>query len=213
MKEKVLIHIGYHKTGTTWFQNELFVSGNPIFEPFSLGSKGHSSLVYYYIWTMESTQDKGYMLSPFDFNFDLINEKICEIKNKKFFDTKIPVFSSERLSGLPYAGGYDSKTIALRLKKTLPDSKIFIVIREQQSMILSTYLQYLTEGGIRSLKNFLNIKYDGRMPSFSPFIFDYRHLIIEYINLFGRENVLVLPYEMFKNEKEFFFTKLSEFIN
>ena len=43
MIEDLLIHIGYHKTGTTWLQNELFIHENPVFEPFSLESRGHST--------------------------------------------------------------------------------------------------------------------------------------------------------------------------
>ena len=47
--DNTLIHIGYHKTATTWLQKKLFISGNEFFEPISNQPKGQSSLSKHFI--------------------------------------------------------------------------------------------------------------------------------------------------------------------
>lgn len=206
--DNLLIHIGYHKTGTTWLQDILFTTENNIFEPMSKTSKGHSSLANHFIY-----DDEHYCLSPFDINEERIKKEIeiiKKIKQKK--EQKYFVISHERLSGNPHSGGFDAKKIAYMLKRTFPNAKIFIVIREQMSFILSNYFQYLSIGGTYSLNKYLNTKYDGKRPFFSPSHIKYFPLINEYYNLFGKNNVLVLPYEMFRHEPLLFIEKIGNFV-
>ena len=206
-----LIHIGYHKTGSTWLQQELFVRGHSVFEPFSFTDLGHSTLAKHFILGPE-----GYLLSPFDDNCIEINKQI-ELIKRKFPDvshvSKIPVLSSERLSGNPNCSGFDSKSIAKRLRKIFSSAKILIVIREQTSFLLSNYFQYLSDGGIHGLKKYLSIHYDGRRPYFSPNYIDYLPLIKYYSHLFGKENVTVLPFEMFRDEPDKFIHHLGSALN
>ena len=207
--DNVLIHIGYHKTGTTWLQNMLFTTENNVFEPISKTRKGHSSLARHFVY-----DDERYCLSPFDLNQARIQKEIENVKRSKHkFEQKIPVISHERLSGNPHSGGFDAKKIASMLKKTFPNARILIVIREQKSFILSNYFQYLSIGGAYSLNKYLNTKYDGRRPLFSPSHIKYLPLINEYYNLFGMNNVLVLPYEMFRDEPLLFIARIGDFLN
>jgi hypothetical protein len=208
-----LIHIGYHKTGTTWLQNQLFISNNDVFEPLSLNSCGHSSIARHFVWETDNNNKRIYMLSPFDMNEKVIQSKLEEIQKKKDFTQKIPVISSERLSGNPHASGFDSSIIAQRLKNAFPHATILIIIRNQKDIYLSNYIQYLKVGGVHSLTKYLNIKYDGKRPGFSPHYFDYLMLVEEYFKLFGKDNVKVLPYEMFKKSPKLFFNQLGFFLN
>jgi len=207
--DNLLIHIGYHKTATTWLQKRLFISKNRVFEPVSKNDIGHSTLTEYFIY-----DDEGYLLSPFDYNEVRIQNEVEVIKSSKNkFESKIPVISHERLSGDPHSGGFDAKKIALMLKKYFPESKILIIIREQKSFILSNYFQYLSMGGTNSLEKYLNTKYDGIRPFFTPNHIKYLPLITEYYNLYGEENVLVLPYEMFRDKPSLFIDNFSRFLN
>ena len=192
MLDNVLIHIGYHKTGSTWLQQELFTSESDIFEPLSKKHKGHNTFTEYFY-----KNNEGYLLSPFDDNYTIIQKEIKYILNLpgKDFRNKIPVISSERLSGNPHSSGFDSRIIAKRLKKTFPNAKILIVIREQKSFLLSNYFQYIFAGGINSLRKYLTTKYDGRRPFFSPCHINYLPLVKEYHKLFGKENVIVVATE------------------
>ncbi|MCB9205230.1 MAG: sulfotransferase domain-containing protein [Flavobacteriales bacterium] len=204
----LLIHIGYHKTGTTWLQNELFVSGNNVFEPLSNNASRHSTVAQHFIQA-----DDGVLLSSFDQNTaKVLSEANLIIKEVDRFAGKVPVISHERLSGNPHASGFDSKLVAHRIHKAFPRAKIFIVIREQRSFILSSYFQYLSIGGTDSLIKYLNSRYDGRRPHFSGKHVDYLPLVKEYLELFGNEKVLVLPYEQFKENPTAFMNRLGNFV-
>lgn len=207
--DNLLIHIGYHKTATTWLQQHLFTSDNPFFEPVSKTKRGHSTLARHFIY-----DDESYLLSPFEDNEVSIKNELEALKKAKGeFGAKIPIISHERLSGNPHSGGFDAQKIALRLKNTFPGAKILIVIREQRSFLLSNYFQYLSIGGTHSLEKYLSVRYDGKRPCFSPHHIEYLPLIKAYLDLYGAENVLVLPYEMFRNQPLLFLSRLSEFLD
>jgi len=205
----VLVHIGYHKTGTSWLQKYLFTRGNSVFEPLSAHATGHSTLARLFY-----RNQAGQPLSPFETNQDCIEAEITRLSAEPECDFvhKIPVISDERLSGNPHSGGFDSRLIADRIHNVLPDAKIMIMIREQADICLSNYFQYLRVGGIDSLSRYLHRKYDGRRPGFTLEHFRYLPLVQYYQNLFGPDNVLVLPYEMFKQEGQLFAERLSQFV-
>ena len=208
--KKILVHIGLHKTGTSWLQHELFISQNEVFEPMyeTKPYNGLSTLAEDFIFD----QNKN-LLNSFDSNTEVIKNSLQSILNLKHNCDKIFVMSHERLSGYPSSSAFDSSIIARRIKTVFPDGKIFIVIREQVSCILSNYFQYLQEGGTKDITAYLNTKYDGRTPGFSENYFKYHHLIKYYQKLFGKEHVLVLSYEMFRSDKVQFFKLLSAFTN
>ena len=198
----VLIHIGYHKTGTSWLQQKSFSKTSTVFQSLS-PRNGNRSFAKDFIW-----DENGYLLNPFDLNEKTILNHLNRIVDKKNEGDKIYVVSDERLSGSPHSSGFNSSVILNRIKNIFPDGKILIVIREQNSWLLSNYFQYLTAGGTQSLKKYLNTSYDGKRPGFSP-----NHLIQGYHEMFGQDNVLVLPYELFRSDKVVFFQKISKFLS
>lgn len=207
MKE-VLIHIGYHKTGTTWLQNEIFTSESDYFIPVSNNKRGQSTLARDFIFSTEE-----YLLNSFDDNELVIKHNLNSIIQTSSEDNgRIPVISYERLSGSPHSSGFDSSIIARRIKNAFPNAKILIVIREQDSWMLSNYFQYLSEGGTHGINKYLNTKYDGKRPGFSPGHIEYHFLIEDYQEKFGKENVLVLPYELLETNIFEFFYALGKFL-
>ena len=206
--ENILVHIGYHKTATSWLQSELFIDNNTVFQPLSKKPKGPSDLAVRF-----SRDQEDYFLSPFDLNTENILAGIEEIKVRPGFNQeKIPVLSHEMLSGSPHSGGFDAKNRAERIKNVFPEAKILIVIREQKSFVLSAYFEYLNQGGKLSLNKYLNRKFLIAKPYFSPSHIKYLPLIKEYRKLFGAENVLVLPYEMFRDAPLEFTGLLGNFV-
>lgn len=210
--KNVLIHIGYHKTASTWLQNHLFTSTHPSFEPLSEIDKptGFSTLAESFIY-----DNDGYLLNSFDDNEKCIKERLDNIINSKstLDNRSYFVMSHERLSGNPHSSGFDASVIANRLYNIFPKAKVLIIIREQTSWLVSNYFQYLSIGGTHSIKKYLNLKYDGKRPCFSPNHLKYHLLIDKYYEKFGQQNVLVLPYEMFSENKEAFFKEISDFLN
>lgn len=205
--QELLIHIGYQKTGTTWLQHELFTSSNSTFEPFSLKSKDRSSIFLDFIQGKD-----GYLLSSFVYNEEVIKREILKIlKQKHEMSDKKFVLSAERLCGNPFSSGFDAKVIADRLYHFFPNAKIFIVIREQKSYLVSTYFQYLSGHGVLGITNFFTSRYNG-IPYFSPNHANYLPLINYYHTLYSKDRVLVLPYELFKEDSEEFINRLGDFI-
>lgn len=191
-----LIHIGYHKTGTSWLQKFLFKSAAAgFFTPIPNGKL-----------SAEMAQVK-----PFDFDVNAYREHLAKDAFAITPPGLTPVFSAERLSGTAFYGGYDSKIHADRLRSVFDNGRILIVIREQLSMIGSIYNQTVKRSSSLTLDAFL-----GTRERLRPFIFDYNfyayhRLIIYYQALFGRENVLVLPYEFFLRQPANYLKAIIDF--
>lgn len=201
----LLIHIGLHKTGTTWLQETLFSSDSKNFIPLSPdGDPKYFGKLF--IWAQ-----KRNFLSPFEANEKEIRQELLGILDNLEIGEKIPVISHERLSGHPDSGRFDCKTIADRIKTNFPDAKILCIIREQRDIILSTYFQYLKMGGVDSLRKYTSRRNDARRPGFELSNYYYLDLVSYYFKLFSPKNVLVLPYEMFKEDLNLFLTHLGNF--
>jgi hypothetical protein len=164
-----LLHIGYHKTGTTWLQRHVFGDSGTGFSQMG----GAQRLI---------------AVNPFDFRPKWIRKQMGRKIGQAQAQGLVPVLSSERLSGEPHFGGYDSELIADRLAAVFPDARILVVVREQTSMFLSIYKEYIRRGGAASLRQYLAAPRDGYwMPQFRFEFLEYHRLITRYQELFGAE--------------------------
>jgi hypothetical protein len=193
---QLLIHIGYHKTGTTWLQTGIFQD-----EKTGFAAPWHSKQI----------RDHLVFPTQFEFSPQQTREAFLPGLQKAWERSIIPVLSDERLSGSPPSGGYDSALIAERLEKVFPEACILIVIREQQSAIYSIYQQYVRDGGSASLKSYLTPRNPAEIPQFRFSHLEYHHLIQHYFKLYGPSNVLVLPYEWLSKDSTKFVSKITEF--
>jgi hypothetical protein len=182
---RILLHIGYHKTATTWFQSELFSRPEFGFRPLSARILVHQAFCSPHPLAGSQESDIRQIVSE-------ANEATAA---GHYF-----VISHERLSGYPASGGFDSGLIAGRLKSCFPNARIFCLFREQRAMILSAWGQQVVDGGALSLGHFISPPepHVRRMPLFDPVMYRYSHLLRHYRDLFGAENVLFLPYEAFR---------------
>lgn len=193
-----LVHIGYHKTATTWLQHNLLDNRE-------LGFKRYIS--------KNEIRDK--IILPYGLDFDAASVKTwyqsIVDEDASGFEEKISVVSSERISGNPHSGGYDSKQNADRIAAVFPNARILIVIREPIAAIASCYLQYVKSGGVCSLKDYIEPTRDGLavMPLFNFEHFNYNKLINYYQSLFN--DVLVLHYEDFVKAPREFCSKITSF--
>ena len=203
-----LVHIGFHKTGSTWLQHVLFTPDSDCFFPLA---PDRSVDQRKYLGKRFVRDDDRYLLSSFELNTAAIQQAVEAVLEKNDPGDRVPVISYERLSGNPHAGSFDARIIADRIRAAFPDARIFIVIREQKDAILSTYFQYLKIGGIDSSRDYLTRSYDGRRPGFSPAAFSYIDLVDYYCGLFSPEHVLVLPYEMLRDSAAEFLRRLGDF--
>ena len=192
----LVFHIGFHKTASSWLQS-VFIpdAGNNIR---TIGGR------------FEPRRD---MVWPRAFEYDAaaVRAKYQPQLQTAASNNEVPIISDERFSGNPISGGYDTKEIADRISETFPDCRILIVIREQRSMLYSTYDQYVRRGGGSSIGNFLfpNARYV--VPPFRFEHFMYDKLIGYYMSLFSAEKVRVLPFELFRKQPESFLDQMLEF--
>ncbi|MCF8370171.1 MAG: sulfotransferase domain-containing protein [Bacteroidales bacterium] len=186
----MIAHIGYHKTGTTFLQNN----------------------IYPYIKGVDFI---GYAACDMIFK-DLINKspldydtcKTRTLLNDSIQSDRVQLFSLEGLVGsLFYNRGATQKSIADRLKD-LGFTKIIISIRNQPKLLESIYVQYIQEGGVAKPKRFFN----AQNKIFYWEYADYYSLIQYYFDLFGKENVLVLLQEELRTDEQESIDRLLSFI-
>lgn len=198
-----LIHLGYHKTATTWLQNGVF---------------NDESLGFISPWGPQAgiAVDEFVLTNPFGFDpvraRSRFEKGIAEAREKGL----VPVLSNEALCGQPVSGGRFAygKYVVERLRETFPDGKVLIVVREQRAALLSHYREYIANGFYGDLGRFIGGP--ELPPGFAPDCpldhFEYDGLVGHTQSLFGPESVLVLPFEMLKGQRESFLAELYRFV-
>ncbi len=196
---RILLHIGYHKTATTWFQSELFSRSEFGFQLLSVRNLVHKALC----------GTNPFICGGDDDARQIVSEAHEATTRGQYF-----VVSHERLSGYPASGGFDSRMTADRLKLHFPNARIFGLFREQRAMILSAWRQQVVDGGGLSLSHFINPPEPEirRVPLFDPVMYQYTHLLQHYRELFGTDNVLFRPYELFCAQPERIFAGIADLL-
>ena len=196
----ILLHIGYHKTGSRWLRFLFF--GNPVTGFGWVDKSGPEHPVRRLV-----------AARPLEFDADASRAEFAPLRRRIVDEGLSPVVSFERFSGNPFSGGYDSKEIADRLAHVFPGARVLVVVREQHSMIVSTYKQYVREGGALPPSKFMlpPTSRSMRVPWFDLRHFEYHHLLAYYRRLFGPDSVLALPYEQFVADPPSFVEQIAGF--
>jgi hypothetical protein len=179
-----IVHIGYPKTGSTWFQNNFFPQVKN----------------YSFVPRIEVLREQIIYPAPFDFNPD---------SAKDFFKT-YRILNGNRgliLSDEGFLGGNEFlfKEYAQRLKEVFNnDAQIILFIRNQFTKIISSYSQYVkNNGGNLPIRKFLyreqGFNRVNNISFFNASSLKYDRIIQFYCDLFGKSNVHVFLYEDFAN--------------
>lgn len=191
-RQTVVLHVGYHKTGSSWLQTAVF----PLLE--------HATLVM----NSEVVIDEIVGVDPFRFDAQRARSRILASRAPG----RVVVVSMERLSGHPDSGGFDAKLIADRLGEVFPEGRALIVIRRQEEMIPAVYGEYVRTGGVESLKRYLRpVRGAHRNPRFDRRHLEYDRLVAHYQSLLGRERVCVLAYEQLRTDPMRFAHEVAAF--
>ena len=132
----LLLHVGYHKTATTWMQKLLFVPKYG-FQQIAGHKEVHENIV----------APHGLRFDPAPMR-ELIDKGVRSLSN-----ALVPVISSEILSGHPFYGGIGSDVYADRLKQVAGDGRILVSVRSQTKVLVSVYMQYLLRGGTMNARS------------------------------------------------------------
>ena len=187
-----IVHIGYHKTATTWFQNQVWP-----------GTISHE-----YVARADTQQA---LLAPPGMHFDAVAARAALALESR---TRPVLLSEENLSGYPHNGGMHGligPEMARRILATLPDAQIVIFVRNQHEIVRATYAQYVSGGGTWSLRRYLGgragkhgaLTRSYKAPAFEWEHFAFDRLIAHYDALFGEESVHVYPYEWLREPEAF----------
>lgn len=194
----IFLHIGLHKTGTTFlqknFQKNLSNKKNIDFNPPEIMP----------------------LLELIFVNRKDIKSKILKIKKiieskKRNRNVKNLFISSERISQLFCTNNYEENLLII--KDIFPKAKIILFLRYQTDWLLSCYKQSIHSGDCQSIENFLNYKnnkfknvnttYNSKgFLHTSIHKVDYFLLVEKYIKQYGKKNVFIFFYENFKKNKK-----------
>lgn len=178
MTRPLLLHIGYHKTATTWMQRNLFVPAH-----------GWRQLV-------DHAEVFAHVVGPHGLAFDpSAMRALIEARRSSVGPDEVPVISSEIMSGNPFFGGRESDVYAERLARIAPDARILISIRNQLRILPSIYMQYILRGGTQTPEGFFAGTEEPGYFGFSSEHLLYDRLVAKYQELFGAGNVYLLPQE------------------
>ena len=198
-----IIHLGFPKTGTTWLQNRYF----PKLDVNFIGKAIYLSL----------DKDKIEFMDQFHqlINSNHISNSLTNIIKKTSIyvknENKHNLISSEAILGNIWWGMRDMHNNISIIKEIFQeDVKIFVTIRSQIKMIESLYKQYILEGGRLSFSKFLNLN-NQLFINFDLNSLKYARYYKFLVNIFGRENVLFLPFELIQNNLNEFNLKFHQF--
>lgn len=200
----LVVHLGYHKTATTWLQNAIF---------------SDEGLGFICPWDPQAgaAVDEFILANGFRFDATRARARFEEGLTKAREKGLVPVLSNEALCGQPVGSGWCfsyGKYVVERVHETFPESRVLIVVREQRGALVSHYRQYVANGSHGDLARFFGGP--ELPPGFAPICpldhFEYDGLVGHTQSLFGVESVLVLPFEMLREERERFLTELCRFV-
>lgn len=192
-----LVHVGFYKTGTTWLQNQFFRPRNGFYT-----AQGPMEVQRTLIDPL-----------PFEFRGDLAREEfLAALEGRGDLGGKVPVVTSEALAGHILVGGYNSKLMADRLAETHPGAKILMVVREQKALIRSLYYTMVLSGLPLSIRQLMDVDRDmlRRGPMFNLNFLRFDLLATYYGKLFGADHVLVLPFELFREQPRVFLDRIHQ---
>jgi hypothetical protein len=210
--KNIYIHIGIQKTGTTFLQELCFP---------------HLKELHYIHKENYSTPPPDGIVgrlsriantNPLFLHLEKEKEELdCLLQAVK---EETVLISYERLFGNLSFNFYDNFNTTRSLKYLFPTAKIILVIRRQDDLLESLYKQCLRAYFCPTLNSFLNYahkrfedpSYFFSYPSINARQLNYYKYARNYAEVFGRDNVIILPYEMMKTDQMGFLNRLFDFM-
>jgi hypothetical protein len=189
-EKKIILHIGLHKTGSTFIQNHLNLTNDDNYKIYIK----KCPIVILIIKYLKEPNDKN-------------KEDILSIINKE--ERKNILISSEEIFEKPYD---DFKDVSKRfnlLEELFKKPRYIIFFREPSSIIYSGYFQGLKKSHSLKFENFVNknINDDKNRNFYNHWargldykIYNYNHILKDYLKI--KDRALLIEYEEFFKEKK-----------
>ena len=197
---EIVLHIGHPKTASSWLDAKVFDNPETGFVvPWAdAGARAIAAFVTANTYDWEPRWARSFF-----------EEELERLAN----DPRVPVLSQEALCGDPMQRRYDGSEIADRIHQVFPQAKILIGIREQKAIAISTYREFVHQGGTLPLVDFIGTGHEplGFTPILREDFLAYDLVVGYYQNLYGRENVLVLPIERLQRDQAGYVQAILDF--
>ena len=187
---KNLVHIGFSKTGSSFLK---------------YWYDAHPQLHYTNMQTLGGFKDTT---AIYDYT------KCDKLDNIKYFVTSDTRMHCWRIQDVDCADDwFDVKDTVEHQKKVgqiakglFGNARVLIITRGFEGMLKSFYSSYVKRGGVMSIEGMLEEYFkDYILPAY-----DYDTIIRLYIENFGKDNVVLLPYEMLSENVELFLREISD---
>lgn len=192
-------HLGLHKTGSTWlFKRLIAPHDGKTLRSINAQNEAHAAFIKPAI---------GYYTPGH------AHAALAPVV-RAAQDGGLPiVIRNEALAGQPTGGRVPRELLALRIRRAFPRAKVILTIREQKSLILSMYGQYVRAGNSSSLQAFLDRAEGKPFPAVLRWeTYDYAAMYQLYSSVFGAANVCILPMEASVRDVEASAAQLGAFI-
>lgn len=182
-----VVHIGFHKTGTTTLQQRVFpeLEGGAVLRG---GHDGDRMRFRDLIRELAASDDPSY-------SGDELRSSIESARG----DAGVLIVTHEDISASP-----DTRRTADRLHDLVPDARILVCVREQRSALAARYGQYVKDGGSLSFS-----KYLGKLPHAW---LRYDLVIEEFRSRFGADRVKVMAFEQMVRDQTAYLDELQLFV-
>ena len=187
--DDLVIHVGYHKAGSTLLQNRLFNEEHGVSSPWSQD--------FYHQHVLLDRPDSGWATR-------IRRAFLSGIDHARQRDL-VPVLSCEALSGdmwrLGQSNGYGNFHVAEALAEAFPGARVVLVQREQRAMIVSLYKHSVRSHWRYGLGEFLDQSplERGKAPVLNFGYLEYSWLVEHYVSLMGPDRVIALPFELLRD--------------
>ena len=188
-----LIHVGYPKAGSTFLQEWFARHPELRYAPAGLGGFRD---VY------ELCQVGGRRCRYYVTSFEGISSPYTGTGRASFEE-------GGKRGGLPDRIKDAQAEVCAVLKTLYPGSRVLIVTRGFRDIALSGYSRYVSAGGVLHLVEMCRYFAD-RLGEDVHDQYDFDYLIRLYADAFGRENLIVLPYELLRDDQPRFVRVLEE---
>jgi hypothetical protein len=200
-----VIHIGLQRTGNTTLQNALFSRQNH----FAYIGKRND------LFPNERVRDLITRISHQDSleYDDALTQRLLRGICNESSPSKPVLIAAEIFS---IEGRADRRLIAERLHRLFAPAKVLILLRAQTTIVQAIYLKHLSSlsGRILSFETWLERNYGGvAFADLHRVGLNYEPLVRAYEDIFGVDNVVILPSEIMHDDNSTFSTRLAELLH
>lgn len=187
-RNTLYLHVGTHKTGTSAIQAMLKRCGADLAQQ----GVNHLHIPAPVLKKALRPESPAELSTCAEMARRMIRRSIwlSRIRHPRYLQNDTFLLSWEGLCGSPIEGYAESQKTAAILHAALErwrQVKVIIFLRRQDLFAESMYAQYIRQG-----RGFSFVEFMDRLP---PKAFDWQRLIQNYSDLFGAEQISVIPYE------------------